>query len=299
MYDERLAGEFSTPHFQALKAKACAVESGASGVMGVWNVAWVQCQEVKQCLEEMHKKKKKGVDKNQIQHTTTASPQGEDGGMEKREKRSEVGEDECSLTQPTSPKETDDASESARERTTAVSFNHLLKPDLKEQLQVQKSPEALVENEEIPPVFPQKSHCNPDTKRRPREHHSEADLRTTDSIKVVDDFPLHKALGRSLSEGSCVSSHLTSLISGFSPLNVRHKHCQSRTQPLEQNLQPIQNVRISHNDSLHPGNLSCESKPVSNEEKGEGCTVSTQSPEDLSTPETLLTAIENTGSNVL
>uniref|UniRef100_A0A8C9X0R8 protein-glutamine gamma-glutamyltransferase n=1 Tax=Sander lucioperca TaxID=283035 RepID=A0A8C9X0R8_SANLU len=103
MYEERLGGEFSTLQFQALKAKACAVGSGALGVMRVWNVAWVQCQEVRQRLQE---KKEKGVDKNQIQPTTAANPQGDDGGIEKEEKKNEEGENECFLTQqPTSQKD--------------------------------------------------------------------------------------------------------------------------------------------------------------------------------------------------
>nr|CBN80926.1 Puratrophin-1 [Dicentrarchus labrax] len=168
MYEERLGGEFSTPHFQALKAKACTVGKGAL----MWNATWVQCQEVRQRLEEMQKKK--GVDKNQIQQSTAANPQGEDGGMEKEKRKS---------------------------------------------------------------------------KWRPRGHHSEADLRSTDLVEGGNGFPLHRPLGRSLSEGSYVSPHLTS-ISGFSPLNVRHKHCQSKTHPLEQNLQPVQNLPISHNESL-------------------------------------------------
>ncbi|KAG7229718.1 hypothetical protein INR49_012514 [Caranx melampygus] len=89
MYEERLGGEFSTPHFQALKVKACAVGSGVSGVMKVWNATWVQCQEVRQRLEEMQKKK--AVDKNQIQQATAAKSQGEGGGMKKKERGSEVG----------------------------------------------------------------------------------------------------------------------------------------------------------------------------------------------------------------
>ncbi|AWP03134.1 pleckstrin -likey domain containing family G (with RhoGef domain) member 4 [Scophthalmus maximus] len=176
MYEKRLGGEFSTVHFQALKVKACGVGSGASGVIEVWNATWVQCQEVRQRLEETQKKT--GVDKHQIQQTTAANSQMENGGTEKE------GEDERPLT-----------------------------------------------------------------KRRPREHHSEADLRITECTEVCDDFPLHKGLGRSLSEGSYVSAHLTS-ISGFSPLDVRHKHCQSRLQPLEKNLQPFQNLPISHDGSL-------------------------------------------------
>uniref|UniRef100_A0A671XPH5 Quattro n=1 Tax=Sparus aurata TaxID=8175 RepID=A0A671XPH5_SPAAU len=222
MYEERLGGEFSTPHFQALKAKACAVGLGASGVMRVWNAALVECREVRQRLEEMQMKK--GVDKNQIQPTTAANPQGEDGGIEKREKIK--------------------------------------------------------------------------TKLRPREHHSEADLRSTDSVEGGRDVPPHQPLGRSLSEGSHASPYLTST-SSFSPLNVRHKHCQSWTQPLEQNPKPVQNLPNSHNESLQSGNLSCKSKSNGIEDESEGCTASTQSPKDLKTPETLLTAAENNCSNVL
>ncbi|XP_070758793.1 quattro [Enoplosus armatus] len=297
MYDKRLGGEFSTPHFQALKAKACAVGSGASGVMRVWNAAWVQSQEVRQRLEEMQKKK--SVDKNQIQQTTAASPQGEDGGMENREKISEVGEDECSLTQQlASQKEVVNIPESEGETTTAA----CLEPDLKErekgESQAQKVPEAPLKNDKMTPVFPQNGECHPESKWRPREHHSETNLRSTGSVEGSEDFPSHQPLSRSQSEGSCVSSRLTSIV-GFSPLNVRHKHCQSMTQPLEQTLQPVQNLPISHNESLRSGNLSCEAKRDSNEAKGEGCKASTQSPKDLRTPETLLTPTENNGSNVL
>ncbi|XP_060926172.1 quattro [Limanda limanda] len=169
MYERRLGGEFSTLHFQALKAKACAV---GSGVLKVWNASCVQCQEVRKRLEEMQKKK--GADKKQTQQTTAAASQMEPGGTEMDGKK---------------------------------------------------------------------------TKLRPREHRSQVDLRSWESAEVCHDSPPHKGLGRSLSDGSCVSSPLMS-ISGFSPLNVRHKHCQGRTQPLRQNLQPFQKLPISHNESL-------------------------------------------------
>ncbi|XP_018533165.1 uncharacterized protein LOC108884034 [Lates calcarifer] len=242
MYEERLGGEFSTQHFQGMKVKACGVGSWASGVMKVWNAALVQCQEVKQCFED--RQKKKGVDKNQIQETTAANSQGEDGGMERKEKRSDVREDERSLTpQPTSPTAVVDISENARDSTAAACFQHHLKPDLKGceggESQAQELPDATVKNEKN----------GLKTKWKPREYHSEADLRSADSTEVGDNFPLHKALGRSLSDGSRVSSHLPG-ISSFSPLNVRHKHCQSRMQPLEPNLQPVQNLPISHDESL-------------------------------------------------
>ncbi|XP_037620244.1 uncharacterized protein KIAA1755-like [Sebastes umbrosus] len=299
MYEERLGGEFSTQHFQALKAKACAVGSGASGVMGVWNSAWVRCQEVRQRLEEMQKKER-GVDKNQIQRGTAANLQGEDGGVEKEDKRSEVGEDECLLTlQPTSQEEVVNISEGEGESTAAACFNLHLKPDLKGESQAQKLPEAAVQNEKKIKIFPpQNTDCHPESKQRPRVHNSEADLRSRHSVGGGNDFPSHQPLGRSLSEGSNASSHLTS-ISGFSPLNVRHKHCQSGTPLLELNPQPVQNLPVSHNESLRSGNLSCDSKGDSNEEEGGGCTVSTQSPKESRTQETLLTPAENNGSNVL
>ncbi|XP_034388577.1 quattro isoform X2 [Cyclopterus lumpus] len=287
MYEERLGGEFSTLHFQALKAKACA---GASGVMGVWNAARIQCQEVGQRLKEMQQKEK-GVDKNQIHQITAANPQGEVGGMEKEEKRSEAGEDGCSLTQqPTSQKEEVHAPESKGESTTEACVSHHVKPDLKGEHQVQELHEGAIKTEKIEKEkFTQNIDCHPETRWGPREHRSEADLRS--SVEGGVSFPPHRPVGRSLSEGASVGSGLTS-ISGFSPLNVRHKHCRG------QNLQPVQNLPASHNESSRSGNLSPESKGDSNEEGG-GCTVLTQSPQALRTSETLLTAKENKGSNVV
>ncbi|XP_033939106.1 quattro isoform X2 [Pseudochaenichthys georgianus] len=298
MYVERLVGEFSTLHFQAVKAKACAVGSGASGLMKVWNAALVQCQELRQRLEE-RQKKENGVDKNQIQQTTAANPQEVYGGVEKEEKRSELGEDECSQRQqPTSQKEVVNISKSEGDSTTAACLNHDLKQDLKDGEGGESKAHQLhgeeVKNKNNSPVFPQNGQFPSETKQMSRAHHSEEDLRRTVSINEGDDLPLHQPLGRSLSEGSCASSHLTSIF-GLSPLNVRHKHCQ----PLEPNLQTAQNLPVSHNESLRSGNLSCESKTDSNEEEGGGCSASTQSPKDLKTPETLLTPTENNGSNVL
>lgn len=296
MYEERLGGEFSTLHFQAVKAKACAMGSGASGVMRVWNAAWVQCQEIRQRLEEM-RKGKKGVDKNQIQQSTSAKPQGEHGGVEMEENKSEVGEAESSVTpQPTSDNEVARTAESAGESTTDACLNHHLKPEFKGS----KSKEVLQlpGNGKMTNFFPQNGNCQSDSKWGPREHHSEADLRSVSSAKQGQDLPLHQPLGRSLSEGSYASSHLR-IISGFLPLKLSHKHCHSRTQSLEQNLLPIQSLPISHSESLWLGNLSCKSKRNCNEGEADGCTVSTQNPADVRAPETLLTATENNGSNVL
>ncbi|XP_028262297.1 quattro [Parambassis ranga] len=289
MYEERLGGEFSTLHFQALKAKACTVGSGASRVMEVWNAAWVECQQVRQRLEETQRKKKR-IDKNQIQQAAAANPQGEHRDLEKEKRRSEVGEGDSSMTpQLTSHTEVvNDVSESAGESANVECLNYHLKSE------GSKDKESLVKDGKSFPVRPQRSDC----KWKTREHHSEADLMSVNSSKRGKDFPLHRPLGRSLSEGSCGSSHLTS-ISDFSPLNVSHKHCQSRTHSLEQNLQPIQSLPVSHNESLWPENLSCQLKSDSNEAKDEGCAASTQRPEDLRTQETLLTSAENNGSSVL
>ncbi|CAK6958201.1 uncharacterized protein LOC128355238 [Scomber scombrus] len=302
MYEERLGGEFSTTHFQTLKAKACTVRSGASGVMGVWNAAWVQCQEVRQRVEEMQKKNT-CKDKTPNQQATAVNTQGEAGGMKNNEERSAVGDADCSLTQqPTSHNEVGDVSESASESTTVACFDHHLKPDLKgsekRESEVLPLPEAPVKIGKITQTFPQNNDCHPETKWRPREHHSEADLRSTDSVEGADDFLSHKPLGRSLSEGSHASSHLT-FASNFSPLNERHRHCQSKTQPLIQNQQTIQNPPTSHDQSLL---LTCKSKRDSNKEEGgstKGCTVSTQSSKDLRTPEILLSPTENNDTNVL
>lgn len=287
MYEERLGGEFSTQHFQALKVKACAAGSGVSGVLKVWNATLIHCQEVRQRLEETQKKK--AEDKNQIQQAAAANSQEEGEGMKKKEQGSEVGEDESSLTQlPAAPKEVVNSSES----TTAANSNHNTKPDLKGEHGLSY---ATVENEKTTSVFSANIDSYPKTKWRLREHHSDGDLRSADSSGAGADFPLHTELSRSLSEGSCANSHLSN-ISGFSPLNIRHKHCQSWMQPLGQNLQSVENLPISHNESLRPENMSCKSRGDGNEEEGEGCTVSTK---HLGTPETLLTPAENNSSNVL
>uniref|UniRef100_A0A3Q3WBR8 DH domain-containing protein n=1 Tax=Mola mola TaxID=94237 RepID=A0A3Q3WBR8_MOLML len=56
MYEERLCGEFSTVHFQAVKAKACAVGSGASGVVFLINDFYSlisRSRKLRQIMEEL------------------------------------------------------------------------------------------------------------------------------------------------------------------------------------------------------------------------------------------------------
>ncbi|XP_063330530.1 uncharacterized protein KIAA1755-like isoform X1 [Pelmatolapia mariae] len=284
MYEQRLGGEFSTPHFQAVKAKACALGSGASAAMRVWNAAWAQCREVRQHLKEMQKKKK-NIDKNQIQKTTAAKSPGEHGEMEKEEKGSVIAEAEHSLTPQLS--------------TSAACLNcNDFKESKNKESKELHLPEIPDKNGENTSDFSQNTDSHQESKLRPREHHSETDLRDVNSIKGSEDFPSHQPLSRSLSEGSHVCSYLTS-VPGFSPLNVSHKHCHSKRQSLEQNQQPIQNLPFPHNKRLRPGNLISKSPRDSNEGKGEGCIDSTRDPEDVRTPETLLTPAEINGCNVL
>lgn len=284
MYEQRLGGEFSTPHFQAVKAKACALGSGASAAMRVWNAAWAQCREVRQHLKEMQKKKKY-IDKNQIQKTTATKSPGEHGEMEKEEKGSVIAEAEHSLTPQLS--------------TSAVCLNcNDFKESKNKESKELHLPEMPDKNGENTSDFSLNTDSHQESKLRPREHHSETDLRDVNSMKGSKDFPSHQPLSRSLSEGSHVCSYLTS-VPGFSPLNVSHKHCHSKTQSLEQNQQPIQNLPFPHNKRLLPGNPISKSPRDSNEGKGEGCIDSRQEPEDVRTPETLLTQTEINGCTVL
>lgn len=283
MFEERLGGEFSTSHFQALKTKACALGSGGSGLMKVWNAAWHECQKVKQRLDEMQKKKKKCLNKIDKKQATSAEQRANAAGMENRREGSEAGEND---QQTASFKELVSNADGAKENITSVSSNLPLKPEFEgsnHSKPLGESGNSAVQN----------GSCH--TKCKPREHHSEEDLRTVDSNERRA-FPPHKALGRSLSEGSKVSSHLTP-IPNFKPLNVQHKHCQDRTQPLEQDLTSSQKLPVPCDETVH----SVSHNDTYEEEGGpaKGCTVSTQSPKDLRTPETLLTLTENNGSNVL
>ncbi|XP_017278402.1 uncharacterized protein LOC108239883 isoform X2 [Kryptolebias marmoratus] len=285
LYQERLDGEFSPRHFQALKAKTCAMVAGASQVMGVWNAAWIRSQEVKQRLEEMKKKKKKGIDKKQIQQTTAANPPGKHGETKKEGERSELGEAESSLM--LSQKEVNNAAESPKESINVACCKHNIKTDLKETENQGSNAQTQAESAPKTPVLPEIGNYPPESKWRPREHHSEADLRSLDSTKDGEDFPSHQNLGRSLSEGMCVIN-----FSSLSPLNISPKHCHSKKHSLDQNLPPSKN----HHVNLWPENLNCEPK---REEEDEGCMVSATSPEMLKTSETLLSPTESNGSNVL
>ncbi|XP_029947989.1 quattro isoform X2 [Salarias fasciatus] len=272
MYEERLGGEFSTQHFQAVKAKVCSVGSGASGATRVWNAAWVQCQEVRHRLEEMQKKR--DVDKDQIQQAAAASSSGESGGVERDRKRSEVGEDESSQPlQTTLPQEAVNITGSAKESVSVATPHQRLKTEFTRSGDKEKKEPQLPET----PAESQKNmfwskpynNCHLEGMQKSREHYSEADLSSISSRKGSQDVPSHQPLGRSLSEGSYASTHLTS-ISGFTPLI-----------------------------NLRPGNLKCPSNRDSNGAEADGCPASAQRPEDVTTPGTLLTPTDHNGCNVL
>lgn len=286
-YQERLDGEFSARHFQALKAKACAMGVGSSQVKGVWNAAWVQSQEVKQRLEEMQKKtKKKGVDKKQIQQAAAATPSGKLGETNREEERSEPGGAESPLILP--QKEVNKTLESPKGSVACCKHN---KTEIKETKSQDSKVQTQAETAPKTPVLPQIGDVPPESKWRSREHHSEADLRSFNSAEDAKLFSLHQKLGRSLSEGTCVID-----LSGLSPVNRSHKHCHSKKLSLDQNLKPTQNLRTYHHVSLRTESQNCGPKT---EEEEKGSSVSAKNREEFKTSEILLTPAESNDNNVL
>lgn len=269
MYEERLGGEFSTLNFQAVKAKACTLGSGASGSMKVWNTAWVQCQQLRQHLDKMQKNKTIS-DKELTQQTTAANPQPENRGVEKAEKGSEAQhQDWCR-------EDVKICEHEGGESTIGTNLHQYLQPDL-----TGNAPHAKIQYA----VFPQ-------TNGRPREHHSETDLSTGDPVGEDGGFPARQHLGRSLSEGSHAGFQLPS---SFLPLNVRNKHCQSRTQPLQLSLHPVHKQIGCLNNSY--GSQHLRSKSDGQDEYCEGCAASSGVPQHL-TPETSVRATGNSSNNV-
>ncbi|XP_075995050.1 quattro [Genypterus blacodes] len=266
MYAERLSGEFSGPHFQAVKAKACAVSSGASGGMRAWNAAWVQCQEVRPRLEEMLSRR--GGDKRRYQQEQRAGASGGD----KKVGRSEMGETECSLIkQLLCDKEDINIPESVPGGTADTSVH------LKGGAPQPPAPEHTAHNETTITAATQNG-----GRGRPREHQSEADLRSAHATEG------HRPLGRSLSEGACSGSILTS---DLSPLAPGQNLCHKQTQPSLQNQQLVQNLPVPSSQSSPSRNSICEASRVAEAERG-----------DLSPTEALLTDTptpEDNGSNVL
>ncbi|KAM8868261.1 quattro isoform 2-T2 [Synchiropus picturatus] len=275
MYEERLGGEFSTSHFQVLKSKACAVRSGATGAMKVWNAAWMQCQGVRQRLEKiLRKNKKKSVDKTQktaAVNTPTAV------GAEKEEEESRGSKTESSLAQLLIPEPSSDSTCAKRQSEP------LFKEEVKQQA---AAPSLMCQSSST-----QNGPCH--LKRKSRRRRSESDL-TTEA-----DSRGHRPLRRSLSEGSCDISHLKV---GFSIPAFNKPRESERTLPLQVKPQNIQDLPSLPQQSLHSEHSSCKSRPGSNELEGgpaAGRSTSTQSPMDPNPPETLLIPPEDHGSNAM
>lgn len=269
MYEERLDGEFSTLNFQAVKAKACAVGSGTAGPMKVWNAAWVQCQQLRQDLHKMQKNKTLS-DKELNQQTTASYPQTEDGGVEKKAKGREARQQNCHK------EDVQICEHEGGQITIGTSLHQYLQPHL-----TGNEPNATIQ-----------CTVSPQTNGRPREHHSEADLRTVDLVGEDGGFSARQHLGRSLSEGSHAGFQLPS---SFLPLNVRNKHCQSKTQPLQLNLHLDHKQIGCLNDSC--GLRHLRSKSDSKDEYCGECADSSKAPQHL-TPETSVRTIGNSSNNV-
>lgn len=269
MYEDRLGGEFSTLNFQAVKAKACAVGSGASGAMKAWNAAWAQCQQLRQHLDKMQKNKT-ASDKELSRRPPAAKPHPEDGGGERTGKGSEA------QLQSRPEEDVTVREHEGGQSTISTNLHPYLQPDLTE-----NAPRAAVQCA----VLPQ-------TNGRPREHHSEADLRAGDPLGEDGGFPARQHLGRSLSEGSHAGLQLPS---SFLPLNVRNKHCQSRTQPLQLNLHPGRKQTGCLDNSY--GSKHLRSKSDGQDVYCEGRAGSSGDPQHL-TPEASVRATGNSGNNV-
>lgn len=191
--------------------------------MRVWNAAWLQCQEVRQHLEKMHKKGK-CADKIQSRRSSAASHQevGEVGEVGKADGLD--GESPPTL-QLTSEKE--QVKQPETEETGAVNGANCITPDLKEgESQDSSVPDASPSPKGAEKTMLQDSSRHPGlagNRGRLRDHRSDEDLSRASLAEGNADFP-RQALGRSLSEGSDGNFPLT-------PLNVRNKQCQ----PLELN----------------------------------------------------------------
>ncbi|KAM6980671.1 quattro [Aplochiton taeniatus] len=236
-YANRLDREFAAQHFQAVKARARVGSSESPfGGLAVWNAAWDQCQDIRQLLKE---RMKTATDKNQ---SSIGGAQGEKGLLEPGKESS--GEGEAGSSQNPAPvispelghHSENSAVEDSCAKTSAdlKSSSSHFQADLKGRKEaiLVHFPESTDKEAKLSRAVPQSCSSHPETKWRPREHHSEADLRSVTPVGGEEAFPWHQALGRSLSEGSCVTLCLSSS-SGSCPLSVRHTRWELKARPLE------------------------------------------------------------------
>uniref|UniRef100_A0A8C8CT20 Quattro n=1 Tax=Oncorhynchus tshawytscha TaxID=74940 RepID=A0A8C8CT20_ONCTS len=128
----------------------------------------------------------------------------------------------------------------------------------KEPSQLAKSPSI---EGKLTPAVPQ------DGDGGPGRHHSETDLKTGDLVAGCEAFPWkHGTLGGSLSEGSCISSPLSSKY-GSSPLSARHSHSQPSVVALQSPQNPYD---ISHNGSFCSCNSCCRTNGERDDDREDG-----------------------------
>uniref|UniRef100_A0A8C7UZS3 DH domain-containing protein n=1 Tax=Oncorhynchus mykiss TaxID=8022 RepID=A0A8C7UZS3_ONCMY len=101
----------------------------------------------------------------------------------------------------------------------------------------------------------------------PGRHHSETDLKMGDLVAGCEAFPWkHGTLGGSLSEGSCISSPLSSKY-GSSPLSARLSHSQPSVVALQSPQNPYD---ISHNGSFCSCNSCCRTNGERDDDREDG-----------------------------
>ncbi|KAK6320966.1 hypothetical protein J4Q44_G00079420, partial [Coregonus suidteri] len=266
-YNERLGDCFSARHFQTVKAKAYSARG--SGGKRLWNAAWIQCQEVSQRLGERLQQRGDAADKDQPQPNAGGAHLKSrvlETGKEREEEKEEEVVAPCSLalasTSP--PGVADNSGRSSRDQMESrdsrtrdsahiTCFNLPFKADSKGSKgakEVSQSPKSPGKEGKLIPVVPQ------DRGGGLGRRHSEADLKRGDPIGECEPFPWqHGALGRSLSESSCMSSLLSSEC-GSSPLSARHSHSRPLVVAL---LSPQNPYDISRNGSFCSGHSCCES----------------------------------------
>lgn len=223
--------------------KACALGSKSSAAMREWNAAWLQCQEVRQQLEEMQKKGRSS-DKIQSQQSSAVSLQ-EEGQTEADGSKQGDGES-LPTFQLTSGEE--QIKQPETEEAGAINGANCVTPEVKgvekEDLSVQDAPIGA----EKTVLEEQGHHCGLARSRgRVREHRSDEDLSRADLAEGNADCP-RQPLGRSLSEGSHGNVPLT-------PLNVRNKHCQL---PPEENRK---SQGAKEEEEGHSGGLASDQLP--------------------------------------
>ncbi|CAL8337788.1 unnamed protein product [Lota lota] len=292
-YEERFSGEFSTSHFQAVKTLALALGSRASGVLRVWNAAWVQCQKVRQRLGESGKMK--CVREKQNQAVPAVASRGEFGVQERKEEEGKEEEEEdmekrrksreagglLTRGSPASSTEVNNAEGDQvreKEKKKSCEGEHGGNTSVAQCPDLHSTPDpcaglpgAAVKDDVVTSAAGPQSGvspvCHVGNRRRQKEHHSDMDLRRVDSFGQGEESPSHQGLGRSLSEGSCVNPSLTSFPSP-SPFDAGI-NVHMRRQTLGPSVLPVNtSASISSHHSFCLGDLRVESDSEGKGERG-------------------------------